>query len=66
MEQLYRLKKAAHILDVSPEFLKKLQRQGRLRIIRLGRTIRVSSQELERLCREEFRDRVGPGSRVTY
>ena len=56
MEQLYRLKKAAHIQDVSPEFLKKLRREGRLRIVKIGRVIRVSSQELERLCREEFRE----------
>ena len=56
MEQLYQLKKAAHILDVSPEFLKKLRREGRLRIVKIGRAIRVSSQELERLCREEFQD----------
>ncbi len=56
MEQLYRLKKAAGILDVSPEFLKKLRREGRLRIVKIGRVIRVSSQELERLCREEFQD----------
>jgi excisionase family DNA binding protein len=56
VEQFYRLRKAARILDVSPEFLKKLKRQGRLRTVRLGRAIRVSSQELDRLCREEFRD----------
>lgn len=56
VEQFFRLKKAARILDVSPEFLKKLRRQGRLRIVRLGRAIRVSSEELNRLCREEFRD----------
>ena len=55
MERLVTLKEAAKTLSVSPEFLKKLQRNGRLRIIRLGRAVRVSVQELERLCREEFR-----------
>ena len=55
MERLLTLKKAAAILAVSPEFLKKLQRNGRLRIVRLGRAVRVSELELERLCREEFR-----------
>lgn len=54
MTQLLTIKEAAAILAVSPEFLKKLQRQGRLRVVRLGRAIRISEQELERLCREEF------------
>jgi excisionase family DNA binding protein len=52
MEQLFTLKRAAEILAVSPEFLKKLERSGRLRVVRLGRAIRVTAQELERLCRE--------------
>jgi excisionase family DNA binding protein len=52
--QLLTLKQAAATLSVSPEFLKKLQRQGRLKVVRLGRAIRVSEQELDRLCREEF------------
>lgn len=56
MTQLLRLKKAAQRLDVSPEFLKKLRRQGRLRVVRLGRALRVTEEELDRLCREEFRD----------
>ncbi len=55
MDQLLTIKKAATKLDVSPEFLKKLQRLGRLRVVRIGRAVRVSEQELERLCREEFR-----------
>jgi excisionase family DNA binding protein len=53
MDQLVTLKQAAVLLSVSPEFLKKLQRQGRLKVIHLGRAVRVSVQELERLCREE-------------
>jgi excisionase family DNA binding protein len=55
LEQLLTLKKAALKLDVSLQFLKRLQRQGRLRVIRLGRAVRVSEQELERLVRDEFR-----------
>lgn len=52
--QLLTIKQAAAVLSVSPEFLKKLQRRGRLKVVRLGRAIRISEQELERLCREEF------------
>lgn len=55
MDQLLTLKKAAMKLDVSLQFLKRLQRQGRLRVIRLGRAVRVSELELERLVRDEFR-----------
>jgi excisionase family DNA binding protein len=54
VDQLFSVKAAAVKLAVSPEFLKRLQRQGRLRIIRLGRSIRISEQELQRLTREEF------------
>ena len=54
MERLLTLRKAALKLDVSQQFLKRLQRQGRLRVVRLGRAVRVSEQELERLCRDEF------------
>jgi excisionase family DNA binding protein len=56
VERLFTLKRAATILAVSPELVKKLDRQNRLRVVRLGRAVRVSEQELERLCREEFRD----------
>jgi excisionase family DNA binding protein len=54
VERLFTLKEAAAILAVSAEFLKKLQRSGRLHIVRLGRAVRVSERELERLCRGEF------------
>ena len=57
MDQLFTFKKAAQKLDVSPEFLKRLERRGRLRVVRLGRSVRVSEAELDRLCREEFRDK---------
>lgn len=55
MERLLTLKQAAEKLAVSAQFLKRLQQQGRLRVIRLGRAVRVSEQELERLVRDEFR-----------
>ena len=55
MEKLLTLKAAAAALSVSPEFLKKLQRQNCLHVIRLGRAVRVAEGEIERLCREGFR-----------
>ena len=55
MERLLTLKQAAEKLAVSLQFLKRLQRQGRLRVVRLGRAIRVEEAELERLVRDEFR-----------
>lgn len=50
MERLVSIKHAAAILSVSPEFLKKLQRDGRLRIVRLGRAVRIPRTELGRLA----------------
>lgn len=55
MQKLVTLKEAAAMLSVSPEFLKKLQRQERLRVVRLGRAVRVTESEIDRLCRDEFR-----------
>jgi excisionase family DNA binding protein len=55
VERLFSIRRAARQLQVSEKFLRKLQRSGRLRIVRLGRAVRVSEQELEQLCREEFR-----------
>ena len=52
MEQLVTLKEASARLAVSTEFLRKLQRLGRLRIVHLGRAVRVSAHEIDRLCRE--------------
>ena len=52
MKKLIALKTAAEVLSVSPEFLKKLQRDGRLKVVRLGRAVRISEDEVERLCRE--------------
>jgi len=55
VNRLLTLKQAADKLAVSQKFLKRLQYQGRLRVIHLGRAVRVAQAELERLCREEFR-----------
>ena len=54
MEHYITLKKAAERLQVSERFLRKLQAQGRLRVVCLGgaRVVRVSERELERLCGE--------------
>jgi excisionase family DNA binding protein len=49
VERLFTFKQAAELLAVSPELLKKLRRQGRLRVVRLGRSVRVGEKELERL-----------------
>ena len=54
MERYYSMKRAAERLEVSEKFLRKLQRAGRLKVVRLGRAVRVSEGELERLVREEF------------
>ena len=54
VQKLITLKEAAALLSVSPEFLKKLQREGRLKVVRLGTAVRIEERELERLCREEF------------
>jgi len=57
MEQLLTIRKAAAQLAVSPEFIKRLCRRGSVRVIRLGRAVRIPEREIERLCRqdEDFR-----------
>jgi len=55
VERFFTIKRAARRLQVSEKFLRKLQHTGRLRVIKLGRAVRISEQELLRLCREEFR-----------
>jgi excisionase family DNA binding protein len=52
MERLMTLKQTAKALSVSSAFLKKLQRQGRLRVVRLGRSVRIPQAEVERLARD--------------
>jgi excisionase family DNA binding protein len=54
LNRLLTLKEAAEKLAVSQQFLRRLQHKGRLRVIQLGRAVRVSEDELERLCRDGF------------
>jgi excisionase family DNA binding protein len=55
MDRLLSLADAAARLSMSPDFLKRLYRTDRLRIVRLGRSIRVPLEEVERLAREGVR-----------
>ena len=52
VERLMTLRDAAATLSVSPDFLKRLHRAGRIRVVRLGRAVRVPEAEVERLVRE--------------
>jgi excisionase family DNA binding protein len=49
MEQFVTLKRAAKRYQVSERHLRRLEKRGLLRLLRLGRAVRVSVQELERL-----------------
>jgi excisionase family DNA binding protein len=50
VERFYSIKAAARRLQVSEKLLRKLYRAGRLRIVRIGRVVRVAEEELARLC----------------
>ncbi len=50
------IRRAAERLAVSHEFIKRLCRRGAIRVVRLGRAVRIPEHEIERLCREESRD----------
>jgi excisionase family DNA binding protein len=53
-ERLVKLHEAASALGVSLTFVKKLRRQGTLRVVKLGRrAVRVSTREIARLCRRD-------------
>ena len=52
--RVYTVKRAARRLQVSEKYLRKLQSMGLLRVVRLGRAVRISEHELERLCQEKF------------
>jgi excisionase family DNA binding protein len=52
MDRLYTLRRAAARLDVSERFLRRLYASGRLRVVRLGRAVRIPQQEVERVGRE--------------
>jgi excisionase family DNA binding protein len=51
MNQLLTTKEAAWQLAVSPEFVKRLTREGRIKVVRLGRAVRIPQAEVERLSR---------------
>jgi len=52
MDRLITIKTAAAALSVSVRFLERLIARGQLRVVRLGRAIRISEAELERVCDE--------------
>ncbi len=53
-ERLFRFKEAAKRLAVSDSHLKRLYREGKVRVVHLGqRAVRISQRELQRLCKEE-------------
>ena len=53
-ERLFRFREAAKVLGVSNSLLKRLRRDGKLRVVRLGqRAVRISHRELQRLTKEE-------------
>ena len=54
MEKFYSLRELATQLSVSVDTLKRLHRKGRLRVVRLGCSVRVTESEVRRLCAEEF------------
>jgi excisionase family DNA binding protein len=52
VDRLLTLQDAASALSVSQDFLKKLYRAGRLPVVRMGRSVRISQAEVDRLVRE--------------
>ena len=53
-ERLFRFKEAAQRLAVSDSHLKRLYREGKVRVVRIGRrAVRISQRELQRLCAKE-------------
>jgi len=56
VERLISMKRAARLLQVSERFLRRLERSGRLRVVRLGRAVRIPAKELERLSTRGAQD----------
>jgi excisionase family DNA binding protein len=53
-ERLLRLQEAAKVLGISPSLMKRLRREGKVRVVKIGRrAVRVSTREIERLCRRD-------------
>jgi excisionase family DNA binding protein len=55
VDRLFTIRQAARQLQVSEKFLRTLQSKGRLRVVHLGRAVRIPEQEIERIAREGFR-----------
>lgn len=53
MERLITIKRAAQALQVSERHLRNLQSQGRLQVVRIGRSVRLRRRDVERLCSPE-------------
>ena len=50
-EQLFRFREAADRLQISLSLFKRLRREGKVRVVKIGRrAVRVSAQEITRLC----------------
>jgi excisionase family DNA binding protein len=50
-EQLYRLSQAADRLQISLSMLKRLRRDGKVRVVKVGRrAVRITGREISRLC----------------
>jgi excisionase family DNA binding protein len=63
VERLFRVKTAARKLQVSERYLRNLHRTGRLRVVRLGRAVRIPNREdlSDAMCEiGEGRDPIGP------
>jgi excisionase family DNA binding protein len=52
---MYKLKEIREILRISPSFVDKMIKEGKINIVWFGRTRRVSEEELERIKKEGIR-----------
>lgn len=53
-ERLLRLKEVAKVLNVSDSSVKRMRREGKLRVVRLRpNAVRITQRELRRLCAKE-------------
>ena len=58
MEQLFRIERAAEILDVSPKTLRKWWYERRIQIIKVGGSVRIAASEIERLQKAGKREAI--------
>ena len=57
--QLYTFKQAAELLNVSEAFLRKWRRQGKIRVVKLGRCVRIRESDLVSLQKWDGDDSSG-------